>query len=1135
MTTRMIAFLLSVALGLIIVVGCDTVRGDKPTKPVTTLADVPGITADELAAGEGLRQRYDSFVYAMPPSTEAFSDIYTAEINGFSRLFCDWLTALFGIEFIPENRLFAEVTDALEKGTADFTGTMTATDERREKYHMTSPIAVRTLKYFRLEGSAPLPMIQTVRPVKFALLEGSSVADKAIDSLNHSSYEIVYVQSNLMVYDMLVSGEVDAFIHESATEEIFDEYDDVVAIDFLPIVMSSVSLTAYSDELEPVITIVQKALNKETLHMLSDMYNEGYVLYLKNKLHTRLSDTETAYIQGADKIRVVAECDNYPISFYNKHEKAFQGICIDVLNQVSLFTGLEFEVVNEQGAGWSAILEMLDNGEASMVTELIRTRERERSGKFRWPDTPIFHERYALISKVEHRNININEILYVRIGLLEQSAHTDLFNGWFPNHEYTTTYAGLEEAFAALEADEIDMVMGGLNQVLSQTNFHEKPGYKANLVFDDSYGSTFGFNADEEMLCSIVDKALVLIDTNATEQYWTRKTFDYRSQIQQLRFVGITGAIVVLLCFILLINMSVSRKRLKRESRYKSSFLAVMSHEIRTPMNSILGITQMQLRDNTLSPTQTEALNKIYNSGSTLLEIINDILDMSKIETGKLEINTGTYEVASMIHDAVQLNTVRIGGKDIVLRVNADKELPSQLVGDELRLKQILNNLLSNAIKYTEKGHVTLTVTFLPDESMLRFSVEDTGQGMKPADRDRLFTENYLRFNMEYNRRTEGTGLGLNITRELVSCMGGKIGVESEFGKGSTFTATVHQDTVKCAPIGEEIAANLMELNYSRKQERRASIRNIMPNCRVLIVDDVETNLYVAEGLMSPYMLKSETALSGFKAIELVESGKAYDIIFMDHMMPQMDGIETTKKLRDGGYKGAIIALTANALVGNAEMFIQNGFDDFISKPIDIRRLDNVLNKWLTDKQPNTAATPAPARADVSPKLLEVFRKDAARAVPILRNHIGDPEQFIITVHAMKSALANIGRVGESAQAERLERTAREHGRLDEAQVKAFAAAVEALAVQDAPETQPHDDSDAPELVALLRTQLTAVKRACDEYDDSAAIAALDVLNDKQACKATRAFLSDLHDLIYLESHFEKATEAIDAYLQELK
>jgi len=352
-----------------------------------------------------------------------------------------------------------------------------------------------------------------------------------------------------------------------------------------------------------------------------------------------------------------------------------------------------------------------------------------------------------------------------------------------------------------------------------------------------------------------------------------------------------------------------------------------------------------------------EGLDRIYNSCDMLLSIINDLLDFSKIEAGKMELLPAQYKVASLINDSVQLNVMRIYGKPIDFELQVNEDTPANLIGDELRIKQILSNLLSNAFKFTERGKVTLSVVSetLPDDKsiILVLIIKDTGRGMT-NEQLRIMFEEYSRFYEKERRQVEGTGLGLAITQSLVSLMNGGISVESKVGEGSTFTVRLPQKKINDAVLGKVLSNNLEQfrMNYIARKKRSHIIRDMMPYGKILIVDDVETNLYVAIGLLKPYGLQIETVMSGPEAIELVESGKVYDIIFMDHMMPEMDGIEATKRIRDLGYTEPIVALTANAVTGQAELFLQNGFDEFISKPIDIRQLNYILNKLIRDKQP---------------------------------------------------------------------------------------------------------------------------------------------------------------------------------------
>ncbi|MCL2602923.1 MAG: ATP-binding protein [Defluviitaleaceae bacterium] len=392
-------------------------------------------------------------------------------------------------------------------------------------------------------------------------------------------------------------------------------------------------------------------------------------------------------------------------------------------------------------------------------------------------------------------------------------------------------------------------------------------------------------------------------------------------------------------------------------SRAKSIFLANMSHEIRTPMNAILGIAEMQLQREILDTETRAAAEMIYTSGDMLLGIINDILDLSKIEAGKLELQPDKYEIASLVSDTVQLNMMRIGSKRIIFELHVDENIPAQLLGDELRVKQIMNNLLSNAFKYTMEGTVKLTVTAEENTEktngvILTITVSDTGQGMT-EEQIKMIGDEYTRFNQEANRSTEGTGLGMSITKNLICLIGGEMTVESEKGKGSVFTVRLPQGRAGTDLLGREVAENLRQFRTSSAaQMRRVQItRDPMPYGEVLVVDDVLPNIYVAKGLLTPYELKIDSADSGYAAIEKIKNGKKYDIIFMDHMMPEMDGMEAVKHIRDLGYDRPIVALTANAVAGQANLFLLNGFDDYLSKPIDLRQMNRLLNKMIRDKQ----------------------------------------------------------------------------------------------------------------------------------------------------------------------------------------
>jgi len=617
--------------------------------------------------------------------------------------------------------------------------------------------------------------------------------------------------------------------------------------------------------------------------------------------------------------------------------------------------------------------------------------------------------------------------------------------------------------------------------------------------------------------------------------------------------LGLTLAIALSIIFI---RIAVAKDKADLKNRQKSNFLATMSHEIRTPMNAILGIAEIQLQDEALPQNIKEAFYKISNSGDLLLGIINDILDMSKIEAGKLELTFAKYDIPSLINDVVQLNVLYFESKPIEFKLSVDENIPLYLIGDELRIKQILNNLLSNAFKYTDKGEVSLTVNANYTQRVgksyasLVFCVSDTGQGMTQEQIRKLGSE-YYRFNTQANRTTMGTGLGMNIAMKLIRMMNGKISVESKLGKGTTVTVHLPQGYEGpdiSGTIGKETAENLrrFRLDNARQMKKDSQIvREYMPYGKVLIVDDVESNLYVAKGLMAPYGLSIETASSGFEAVDIIKKGAVFDIVFMDHFMPKMDGVDATKIMRNIGYVNPIIALTANALTGQADMFIENGFDGFISKPIDIRQLNATLNKFVRGRhspeeikaaesmRPKSIAKDIQPESD--PQLTTIFARDAKKTIEILQSlckkeNAYDEESlqtFIVNTHAMKSALANIGEKELSKFAGELEQSVRNRN-FSEVNDKTpkFLNALRILLEKNAPK---EEEDVVDEDVSYLREKLLSVKSACETYDKKTAKKALAELNEKKWSHKTKEMLEKISEHL-LHSDFE----AVAATVKEL-
>ena len=596
-------------------------------------------------------------------------------------------------------------------------------------------------------------------------------------------------------------------------------------------------------------------------------------------------------------------------------------------------------------------------------------------------------------------------------------------------------------------------------------------------------------------------------------------------------------------------------------NKAKSSFLSTMSHEIRTPMNAILGITEIQLQNDALDHDVKEALSRVHSSGDLLLGIINDILDLSKIEAGKLELVIEEYMLDSLISDTAQLNMMRIGGKPIAFKLFIDENLPACLLGDELRVKQILNNVLSNAFKYTAAGTVKLSVVKETanggnNEVTLAFIISDTGQGMTKEQMNIMYDE-YARFNMEANRSTEGTGLGMTITRNLVRLMNGEISIESKPGQGTTVTVILPQGRIGSEILGREKSENLqMFRTGSRAQMKRVQItREPMPYGSVLIVDDVETNIYVAQGLLSPYKLKIDSADSGYAAIEKIKRGNIYDIVFMDHMMPKMDGMETTKIIRGIGYELPIVALTANAVTGQAEIFLGSGFDDYISKPIDVRQLNAVLNKFIRDKQPpeiierarkqreedKTRVVEKTPQLTINPRFAEIFARDAQKALTALEAlyekidgaNEDDLRSYIINVHGMKGALANIGQTDLSAVAAKLETAGRE-GKFEiiSSETSAFLCSLQAYIEEITTRKEASAGVKRNEDKAFLGDQLLAIIAACAVYDATTAHEALAELGNKTWSQQTKELLDIISDQL-LHSDFNEIINGINQYIKK--
>ena len=416
-----------------------------------------------------------------------------------------------------------------------------------------------------------------------------------------------------------------------------------------------------------------------------------------------------------------------------------------------------------------------------------------------------------------------------------------------------------------------------------------------------------------------------------------------------------------------------AKEEAERANQAKSSFLASMSHEIRTPINAVLGMNEMIRREADDEQIRKYSWN-IKSASETLLSLINDILDFSKIESGKMEIVETTYQLSSLLNDVVNMIRYKAEQKGLAFAVKVDESIPDSLIGDEVRIRQVIVNILNNAVKYTPEGSVTFDVRGETTEDgnlLLRIASIDTGLGIKEEDKGKLFSK-FQRLDVEKNRNVEGTGLGLSITLRLVEMMHGTIDVESTYGEGSTFTVTLPQKINDPMPIGN--FEKRVEMFIKGEQAYQESF--IAPEAKVLVVDDNSMNLFVFESLLKSTKIQITTAKSGMECLDKI-AAQHFDIVFLDHMMPDMDGIETlarAKAMPESKCHGVpFIALTANAIAGAREMFLGKGFDDYLSKPINSKQLERMIQDYLPESKilSPEAAEPEPTEA-ANPETKEV-------------------------------------------------------------------------------------------------------------------------------------------------------------------
>ena len=1120
---RLMTVLFTSVLTLILITSCSERNNLSDSKePLKSYLETPGITDEEIQEIENLKKEKEFFIYGMIGTNESFKD-ESGTVCGFTAYFCKWLSMFFDIEFIPVVVEWDNLVNQLELGVIHFTGELTATPERiNNKYYMTSPIVEREIKYVQLDNSVPLNVIKEVMPLKLAFLKGASTVEDVKNSLSDYNFEVILVENCEVVYDLLKRGVVHAFFGERI-EVNFDNYSDVVARSLFPATYGPVSMSTKQANLQPIISVMQKVLDSGNTYFIIDLYNKGDNDYNKFKLNARLNEQERNYLISSKSIDIVAEYDNFPVSFYNTATGKFEGIALDILNDIESMTDLRFNIINKEDTGFDQLLGMLKSGEAKIISELIRTDERE--GNFIWPANSFFKENIALISTVESEQIHLNEILFLRIGLVRTYGQSEIFLKWFPNHKNIVDFTSSQEAFNALKEGEIDLYLTSQSRLLQQTHYLEYSGFNIGLKFDYPITSTFGFNKDELILSAIFDKALSIIDTKAITDYWMNKIYNNNEHYVRIlsnsviilivllsvgiifgffitgKFLKITHSLETqnellkvindmssnlsnsefknlneninkslndtanvlsanrilifknirknkkLFCsviynwekddsklinnlikdfelsfeetligledlllkgdcilkrlnevpepvqsilktletkFLLIAPLKYNEKlwgfityeycddvhtltelevktvdllsklicqnicnydnitslletnnkfsesliEVEKRSLFKSQYLSLISEEIKEPILKMMGMTDHLLKKQSSHQFES-ALNMIHDYQNLLLYKIYNVLDLLKIESGDFELIRTNYSLVNIINEITKLVRARNANKLLDFSMSIFENTPIELFGDEFRLVQILNNILANSFRFTNSGKIDFNIFVKPLENdvvNLCFTISDSGIGMTYEQLANVFDE--------YNH------FGMPITKKIVDKMDGDIKVISKHDKGTTVFLEIPQRSVSTKTVSD------VDIDQIKRiiKKNESPDKKYIGDGYVLAVDDMKSNLYVTNNILLNKGLKVDLAESGIEAIEMVRKCKEYDIIFMDHLMSNMDGIEATKRIRELGYMKKIVALTSNSANGIEVMLKKNGFDDFLSKPIIENELRRVLD-----------------------------------------------------------------------------------------------------------------------------------------------------------------------------------------------
>ncbi|MDR0442491.1 MAG: transporter substrate-binding domain-containing protein, partial [Treponema sp.] len=557
---RSIILLLPLVIGLS---GCSP-KSAKPLNGISNIKsyrDVPGITSGEIAAIEAFQASGRSFSYGSMRTTEAFkrSDGTNA---GFSTLFCEFLSELFNIPFVQETHGWDSIISRLEN-SLDFTGDMILTPERRQVYFMTNPIAARSFGIFYSDANRDkFKKEEDVNGLRIGFYEGGVIAQSIMEAYPGLSFEFVHLLNSQELVENLASGKIDAFVTDAVISVEFEDYPWILSKNFFPLVYAPVSMTTKNPDLRPIISVVDKYIEAGGIDNLFYLYDHGRREYAKHELRRTFTSEEIAYIENLEKsglkIPAALEHDYYPVCFFNKKDNEFQGSMPDMLKEISLLTGIQFQIVTDKDTPFYRALEMVDKGEAAFVSALGYTPERKE--KYLWSER-YYTCYYALLSKIDYPQLDMYQVARARVGISRGTNYEEMYKSWFKYDSNLVYYDSIIEAMYALERGEVDLVMASENALFTMNNYFEKPGYMANIIFSTQEEVYLGFNKNEEILASIIKKAQKQINIERINTYWKSRMFDYERKLAEAQRPWLIGAVSLSLVVLVLLIFMYYRNR----------------------------------------------------------------------------------------------------------------------------------------------------------------------------------------------------------------------------------------------------------------------------------------------------------------------------------------------------------------------------------------------------------------------------------------------------------------------------------------------------------------------------------------------------------------------------------------------